>query len=334
MNPRDSMELKSAASADTRAVAKRTGFSFRSLGYWLMALDAVVCILAGLASAHDLLRYTGRIELLSMYFAAVAGGTALLILNFRLMHIYEFVHVSQTAPALRRLVPATALTLVSVTAIAFALRMDFLDFPYARTWLATWFAFTGLGIIVTRVAARTAITRLSRSGRLRRNVAILGGGEKAGLMIRALISGREPWNNLVGVFDDRMVPRDIGTDTPALSGSTDGLIELVRANMVDDIIVALQWSAHAKLIELVTRLHELPVEIYVGSGLASFVFPHSTFERMSGIAVLDVVRNPLAGWRAVLKTIEDKIAATLIIIALSPVLLLIALVIRLDLPAP
>jgi Undecaprenyl-phosphate glucose phosphotransferase len=317
-----------------RPAANRAIFSFRRLGYWLMALDALVCALAGLASAHDLLSYTGHSELLDMYLAAIGGGTALLVTNFKLMRIYEFAHVQETAPPLRRLIPATALTLFSVTAIAFALRMDFLDFPFARSWLMGWFVITGVAILIVRVAMRTAILRMSRNGRLRRNVAILGAGQRTGRMVEALTGGREPWNNLVGVFDDRHVARDTDAAGPQLAGSTEELIAQVRANMVDDIVLALPWSAHARLVELVTRLHELPVEIHVGSGLASFVFPQSHFERLSGLAVLDVVRNPLSGWRAVLKAIEDRIGAAILIVALSPLLALIAVAVKLDSPGP
>ena len=316
------------------AVRRGAAFSSKVFGYWVVGLDALVTLLAGAASAHDLLAYTGHPELLNVYLVAVAGGTAVLLFVFKLMHLYEFGQFSQAAAPLRRLVPAMVVSLFTLTAIAFALRLDFLDFAYARTWLGAWFALTLVGVVVARVALRTAIASLSRSGRLRRNIAIVGSGEQAARMMQALNGGREPWNNLVGIYDDRREHRDGDAVPRTPAHSIDDLIELVRNNMVDDIVVALPWAANTRLIELVTRLDDLPVEIHIGSDLASFVFPRSTLGWLSGVAVLDVVKNPLAGWRAILKIIEDKVLATLMIILLSPLLAAIALAVRLNSPGP
>ena len=325
---------RTAAPQEPVSARRGAAFSSKVFGYWVVGLDALVVILAGAASAHDLLAYTGHPELLSVYLVAVAAGTAILLFVFKLMHLYEFGQFSQSPAPLRRLVPAVGVSLISLTAVAFALRLDFLDFALARTWLVAWFALTAVGIIVARVALRTAIAGLSRSGRLRRNIAIVGSGEQAARMMQALSSGREPWNNMVGVFDDRRVPRgdELVPRTPP--GSIDDLVDLVRNNMVDDIVVALPWAANTRLIELVTRLDDLPVEIYIGSDLASFVFPRSTLGWLSGVAVLDVVKNPLAGWRAVAKAIEDKILASCMILVLSPIMATVALAIRLDSPGP
>ena len=318
----------------TVAPRKGAAFSSKVFGYWVVGLDAIVTVLAGAASAHDLLAYTGHPELLNIYFVAVAGGTGILLFVFRMMRLYEFGQFSQAAAPLRRLVPAMGVSLFSLIAISFALRLDYLDFPLARTWLAAWFALTGVGIVVARVALRTAISSLSRSGRLRRNIAIVGSGEQAARMMQALSGGREPWNNLVGIFDDRLTRREGDAVPKAPARSIDELIELVRNNLVDDIVVAFPWAANTRLIELVTRLDDLPVEIHIGSDLASFVFPRSTLGWLSGVAVLDVVKNPLAGWRAVLKAAEDKILATLMIIVFSPVLAAIALAVKLNSPGP
>jgi Undecaprenyl-phosphate glucose phosphotransferase len=318
------------ASAERRG----TSFSSKKLGQWLMASDIAVAILAGGASAHDLLSYVGHPELLSMYFVAIAGGTAILVLVFKLMGLYEFTHIGQAAPPLRRLLMATAISMFALTAISFGLRLDFMDFGYARTWLGVWFSLTGIGIVVARVAMRTAIVSLSRSGRLRRNVAIIGGGAQAARIYEALSGPREPWNRVVGVFDDRTERRDADAVPYARSGSIRNLIECVRMNMVDDIVVALPWSANARLIDLVTLLDDLPVDIHLGSDLAYFAFPSSSVGSLSGVAVLDVVQNPLTGWRAMLKGMEDKLVSTLALVVLSPLLIAVALAVRFTSPGP
>ncbi len=301
-----------------------------------MVSDAVVAVLAGLASVHDLLAYTGSPDLLNTYLVAIAIGTAIILIVFRTLRLYEFDRAGFASPPVRVFAGGIAVSLFALTAVAFGLRMDFLDFPFARTWLISWFVLAGVGIVVARLAVRRVIFNLSRAGRLRRNIAIVGSGEQAALLLKALRVQREPWNSVVGVFDERKEKREssVNLGEVALMGGLDELIDLVRQNAVDDIVIALPWSAGNRLIDLVAQLDDLPVDVNIASDLASHVFPRSTLKWLSGVAVLDVVRKPLSGWRAALKNVEDKVIACGLIILLSPVMLAVALAVRLNSPGP
>ncbi|KAF0109630.1 MAG: sugar transferase, partial [Rhodospirillaceae bacterium] len=89
-----------------------------------------------------------------------------------------------------------------------------------------------------------------------------------------------------------------------------------------------------RIVEIVRRLDELPVNVHLSSDLVAFTLPRAHFTSFSGIPVLEVIQKPLTGWRIVVKNIEDKIIATVLIMLLSPVLALTALVVRLDSPGP
>jgi exopolysaccharide biosynthesis polyprenyl glycosylphosphotransferase len=104
---------------------------------------------------------------------------------------------------------------------------------------------------------------------------------------------------------------------------------------VDDIIVALPWTGEQPLRQVVASLHELPSHIYICPDLAGFQpelrQPPSHFAELP---VLEVAGKPLSGWDIVVKALEDYVLGVAIAIVLLPILLLIALVIRLDSPGP
>ena len=50
--------------------------------------------------------------------------------------------------------------------------------------------------------------------------------------------------------------------------------------------------------------------------------------------LLHVYERPLSGWGSTIKAVEDKILGLLILVVVAPLLLLIALLVKLDSPGP
>ncbi len=310
------------------------GFSSTVLTAWLMVSDALATSLSGVVTAHDLLFMLNSKDLFGLYLVGIVLGTALLVAVFRQRKLYEFEQISHPTTHLKRIVPAVVLSLLLLIVIAYFLRLEFLDFPYARTWMVSWFALAGIAVVVVRFAIRRLVYSLSRSGRLRRNVAIVGGSEQAARLLQYLGRHNQPWNEIIGVFDDRSQRRSPGIRDNLRRGSVGDLIDLVRNNQVDDIIVTLPWSAESRVLEIVRRLDDLPVNVRLGSDLVSFAFPNASIGSFSGAPILDVSRKPLSGWRAFVKAVEDRALATFLLVLLSPILLTVAIAVRIDSPGP
>ncbi|MDQ2101721.1 undecaprenyl-phosphate glucose phosphotransferase [Azospirillum isscasi] len=117
-------------------------------------------------------------------------------------------------------------------------------------------------------------------------------------------------------------------------GSVSGLVEQVRENRIDLVVVALPWSAEAEINDILERLRVLAVDVRL--------LPHRLIARTAGLSVdatagvplLGVIHRPLAGWRGVLKRSEDLLIGGAALAVLAPVLLLAAAAIRLESPGP
>jgi Undecaprenyl-phosphate glucose phosphotransferase len=117
-------------------------------------------------------------------------------------------------------------------------------------------------------------------------------------------------------------------------GTVDDLFTYAREHRVDDVIVSLPWSAEKRMPEIVSKLKELPVHIRLGSDMAGFMYPRGSYSVLGGVTTMDVVSKPLSGWKVVVKYLEDKSLASLLLILFSPLMALIALAIRLESGGP
>ena len=139
---------------------------------------------------------------------------------------------------------------------------------------------------------------------------------------------------IVGIFDDRKerVPETIAGI--AVEGRSDDLIAFVRRHRVDMVVVALPLSAELRMLEIVHKLRQLPIDIRVLTDFVGFHVPNRPVSYLGGIPLINVFDRPIKDWKAVGKAIEDRVIAACALVLLSPLLAAVALLVRLDSPGP
>ncbi len=212
--------------------------------------------------------------------------------------------------------------------IAFSLLTDRSQ-EFLGPWAAMWSLASLIYLVLARgmVVARFASWR--KEGRLVRNVAVLGTGGPAWDVARRLGLHTEE-ANVVGVFIDG----DRTTDLAKAAGNGDLLAEMATAGQVDEIIVALPWHSKTPLNRAIAKFAASQVEVRIEPGLPETDFPPQELKSIAGIATLTVQRRPLVGWGAPLKRIEDLSLAFMALIVAAPLLLLIALLVKMDSRGP
>jgi Undecaprenyl-phosphate glucose phosphotransferase len=208
---------------------------------------------------------------------------------------------------------------------------------FSRFWVGVWFGASLAGM----VAARGVLWLLARGwavqGRLARNIAVVGGGHLGERLIQALRRPDEEAINIIGVFDDResRVPTTIH-GAPKI-GTIDDLVTYSRHNRVDQIIVALPWAAEKRIGEVLRKLRSLPIDVGLAPDLVGFQVNHTGFGTMDpigGVPLLTVCRRPLADWHSVVKAIEDRTLAFLLLLFFLPLFFVVALAIKADSNGP
>jgi len=153
-------------------------------------------------------------------------------------------------------------------------------------------------------------------------------------MLSFISANEEPWRRIIGVFDDRVDRIGDNVDGHPLLGTLDDLIDYERRSRIDDIVIAIPWNADQRLMEIINKLRELPVGIFLGTDLVGYRFPKLFHSTIGNIPVIEVHTKPLTGWRAIVKFLEDYTIASALIFMIFPLLLLICAAIRLESRGP
>jgi Undecaprenyl-phosphate glucose phosphotransferase len=206
---------------------------------------------------------------------------------------------------------------------------------FSRVWLVSWYLVGGAGLTIGRLCLAVAITQLTRAGRFDRRTAIVGGGEAARSMIKALDAQNDTGIRIVGVFDDRGDARteDVVAGYPKL-GTFDDLVDYARRTQLDLVIFTVPISAESRILQMLSKLWILPIDIRLAAHASRLRLRPRSYSYIGNIPVLDVFDRPIADWDLVLKSIFDRTVGAILLIALSPVMIATAIAVKLDSPGP
>jgi Undecaprenyl-phosphate glucose phosphotransferase len=112
------------------------------------------------------------------------------------------------------------------------------------------------------------------------------------------------------------------------------MMALIRQDAVDEVIIALPWSQAARVQALTLLLATTPVRIRLAPDLAGFRFADRRVTRRAGVPMLTLFDRPISGWSHVFKLIEDRAIALAALAFVAPLMLSIAVAIKLDSRGP
>jgi Undecaprenyl-phosphate glucose phosphotransferase len=206
---------------------------------------------------------------------------------------------------------------------------------FSRLWLASWFVGGAVLLVTYRMALRAIVLRWTEQGRLRRRTAIVGGGKDAETLIEQIRASASNDIMMLGLFDDRIDVRspELVAGLPKLGKVVD-LIEFARRTPVDLVIVSMPLSAEKRVLDMLTQLWVLPVDIRLSAHMSKLKFTHKAYSYVGDLAVFDMADRPISDWNLVFKWIFDKVVALSALILLAPIMVVAAIAIKLESKGP
>ncbi|HEY1457756.1 MAG TPA: exopolysaccharide biosynthesis polyprenyl glycosylphosphotransferase [Solirubrobacteraceae bacterium] len=228
------------------------------------------------------------------------------------------------------------LSAISVASMTVALLGMLLNgrIPDQPEWVRAWaFALlaVGLGRMVLAFAQRWARARRM----VGKPVLIMGAGLVGSQVARRLESHPEYGLAPVGFLDDD--PRSIaevgGRDVPVL-GTVEDLDEIVGQTGVRNLIVAFSSVADARVSRLIQRCQELGVEVSVVPRMFDTINHRVGYDTVGGLPLMSFQGVNPKGLQFALKHAFDRVFATMLSLALAPLIVGIAVAVRLSSPGP
>ncbi len=260
-------------------------------------------------------------------FGAVVTPLALLVL--RSFHLYRSARTARLSQELWTLVQGIAI----VTALA-ALASYFVRGELARSVLLLFAIFAAGSLCAAHLAIRVALRGLRRRGRNLRHVLIVGTGELAERVARKMAAQSDYGFEVVGIVGAGGA--DVGKQVAnhEVIGVVSELPALVERTGAELVYLALARTEHEAELEALERLSDSTVAVRLVPDLARAFTLNASVEDFDGTPVVLVTETPEQGWNMVAKRGFDVLFAGLGLLLLSPLLLAIAIWIKLDSPGP
>ena len=202
----------------------------------------------------------------------------------------------------------------------------------SRLWLGAWFGLSLAGAIGLRAGVRAAAAWIRARGMDLRTAVVVGANPDAQKIIDVLHSN--PWAG-IQVSGWFATHADRGTIEGApLLGGLDGLQDYVASRGVDQVWIALPMKEQAKISFALSQLQHSTADIkYVPDLFGMHLLNHSTGQ-IAGMPVINLQQTPLHGSARILKALEDRLVSALILLMISPLMLAIAIAVKLSSPGP
>lgn len=199
------------------------------------------------------------------------------------------------------------------------------DFIYPFKIFLEWYLLVTFGFVLCRTGIRLSAGLLRKLGYNTRVVAVAGSTPAGVGLLKGFIE--EPWLGFVvkGIYDDTVREH---TDEIPYCGDFEKLISDAKDGKIDRVYIALNMKDEAIIKAVVSQLTDTTCSVLLIPDIFTFNILQSRTEEINGVPVVPLFDTPLNGINMIFKRLEDIIVSLIILTVISPVLLLIACVVK------
>lgn len=189
-------------------------------------------------------------------------------------------------------------------------------------------------LAAVRMVTISIVRLVRKSMNKKRRVAVIG-LTPGGLTIeRALMRAHRPQDLEITFYDDRNENRFAYPIRSPMKGKVAPLIELAKEGGIDEVFIALPMVARDRIRHYLDELSDSTVDTYLVPDLYTYNLNVSQLKRIGGVQTFSIFSSPFDGMGKVIKRIEDIVIGSMIALLISPVLIAVAVGVKLSSPGP
>ena len=205
-------------------------------------------------------------------------------------------------------------------------------FPTKLVW--TWVLVTPFVLIGAALFMQSIMRRLLMRASGRRAAVFAGYNDSSLMLAHRIRDNPALCLSVDGFFDDRSAER-LQLDADAeLKGSLDDLVAYVNSCHIDVIFISLPIRHVQRVMTLLDELRDTTASIYYAPDIFVFDLIQARSSDIKGVPVVALCETPFYGYRGVSKRITDVVLASCMVLVLLPLLVIIALLVKLSSPGP
>ena len=189
---------------------------------------------------------------------------------------------------------------------------------FSRQWLAVWSIGAWLTLFAFRLIFAFVFQKIRKKGFNNRYIAIIGDGDSAENLSRLI--ALNTWSGYV--LHSNLKPNDLVE------------IKNIDFRKLDEIWITLPVHQSHELQGILHALKNCPIVIKFAPDLFMFRLINVGVSEVLGTPMLNLTGSPFVRSKLISKTLEDVILSTLILILISPLMLALAVMVKLTSPGP
>jgi exopolysaccharide biosynthesis polyprenyl glycosylphosphotransferase len=230
------------------------------------------------------------------------------------------------------LASTTVGTLMGVAISSLLFKNSPLELNYSRGMIFYGWGFTIAFVTVGRMMHAQVRARLRRHGWGRDRVLIVGTGDVGRMIFQKIQSNPGLGYEVVG-FVIASDSQETLVGVPVLGHAGD-LALIIDDHQVDEVIIALPEITHQEILMMISECERGKVTVKVFPDVFQFMASQMSIGDLGGLPLLTVRDVALRGWRRAAKRLMDIVGAACGLIVISPLMMLMAALIKLDSRGP
>jgi len=302
-----------------------------------LALFDTVAVVAGFAFAYFLrfvleVPHAQEIHSARAYAGFLLVATPLLLGSFAAYGLYQRKNLVSIVDQLFRLVTAVLVGLVATVAVSSFVVRGWPD--YSRLLLGyLWIGCCGAACAL-RYAWALWRDYLARSGAAVRTTLIVGGGPAGQRVAWHFQRAPELGYRVLGFLDDQLPAGVLPAAGAPVLGRVRDLDEVLARLQPNDLVLADPTLTNQEQLEIINRCQGRPVAIRVFPDVFQMLMSDASLLNLHGLTLIGIHDPELQAWQRTVKRWFDIIFSLLVLVVSSPLMLLIALLVKLDSPGP
>ena len=235
----------------------------------------------------------------------------------------------------RRVVRQTVISwmLIAFILLFFGYASQYIEnFPYEV--VVAWLVAAPLTQLTAHFLARGYLQRAAAKEENQTKVIIVGCNDIGVSLAEQFIGHPYLGVRCVGYFDDRSPERITQLNGLPLLGRLRDLASYVKANGIDQIYLALPMASQPRILSLLDDLKDTTVSIFFAPDIFLTDLIQGRMDYVAGVPVVAVCDTPFTGINGVVKRASDIVLSILILLLISPLLLAIAIGVKMSSPGP
>lgn len=207
-------------------------------------------------------------------------------------------------------------------------------YQFSRAVVGHWLWVAPAAQLGAHLVLRAAAPQLVKLQGPPRTAVIVCMNHQGLSMARSISGSAYSGIELLGFFDDRGEERGIKQDEYPVVGKIDDLPAYVKQHKVQYVYLSLPMASRPRILEVLDGLKDTTASIYFVPDMFITDLIQGRSDSFCGVTVISVCDTPFRGYDGALKRASDVVLSLLILLLIFPVMLLIAIAVKLESPGP